>query len=56
MLAAPTTHFVLLARAILYRGAGLDIVWPQFIGLAVIGFIFFSITLAQFRKTIGTMA
>ncbi len=56
MLGAPTTHFVLLAQAILYRGAGLDIVWPQFIGLAVIGLIFFSITLAQFRKTIGTMA
>ena len=36
MLAAPTIHFVLLAQAILYRGAGLDIVWPRFIGLAVI--------------------
>lgn len=56
MLAAPTTHFILLAQGILYRGAGLDIVWPQFIALAVIGAIFFGVTLAQFRKTIGTMA
>ena len=25
----PTTHFVSLAQAILYRGAGFDVVWPQ---------------------------
>ncbi len=37
MLAAPTTHFVTLAQAILYRGAGLAIVWPQFLALAMIG-------------------
>src|SRR5690606_33983716 len=35
MLAAPTTHFVSLAQAILYRGAGLAIVWPQLLGLLV---------------------
>ncbi|HEV7436517.1 MAG TPA: ABC transporter permease, partial [Pseudorhizobium sp.] len=29
MLAAPNTHFILLAQAILYRGAGLSVVWPQ---------------------------
>lgn len=31
MLAAPTTHFVMLAQGILFRGAGLDIVWPQLV-------------------------
>ena len=56
MLAAPTTHFVMFAQAILYRGAGLSVVWPQFIALAVIGAAFFSYSLARFRKTIGTMA
>ena len=55
MLGAPTTHFVIFAQAILFRGAGLDIVWPQFIALAVIGSTFFGIALARFRKTIGTM-
>jgi ABC-2 type transport system permease protein len=52
---APTTHFVSLAQAILYRGAGLDVVWPQFIILVVIGAAFFGITLVRFRKTIGMM-
>lgn len=56
MLAAPTTHFVMLAQAILYRGAGLEVVWIQFISLAVIGTSFFGIALGRFRKTIGLMA
>jgi hypothetical protein len=30
MLAAPTTHFVASSQAILFRGAGLSVVWPQF--------------------------
>ncbi len=56
MLVAPTTHFVIFAQAILFRGADLDVVWPQFIGLVVMGGAFFGIALARFRKTIGTMA
>jgi hypothetical protein len=56
MLAAPTTHFVRPALAILYRGAGLTVVWPQFIALAVIGAALFYAALTRFRKTIGTMA
>lgn len=56
MLAAPTTHFVKLAQGILYRGAGLDVVWPQFLAIFAIGSVFFTVTLARFRKTISTMA
>lgn len=56
MLAAPTTHFVMLAQGILYRGAGLGIVWPQFLAIGLIGAVFFTIALVRFRGTIGTMA
>jgi ABC-2 type transport system permease protein len=56
MLAAPTTHFVSLAQAILYRGADFGIVWPQFLALIAIGSVFFALALARFRKTIGSMA
>jgi len=56
MLAAPTTHFVALGQAILFRGAGLSVVWPQFLALAAIGAIFFTIALNRFRKTISQMA
>jgi len=56
MLVAPNTHFVMLAQAILYRGAGLSVVWPQFLALAIIGSVLFCLSLTRFRKTIGTMA
>ena len=56
MLAAPTTHFVKMAQAVLYRGAGFDVVWPQFLAIIAIGTIFFAVALTRFRKTIGAMA
>lgn len=40
MLTMPTTHFVSLAQAILYRGADFSIVWPQFLTLLAIGGVF----------------
>jgi ABC-2 type transport system permease protein len=56
MLVAPNTHFVMLAQGILFRGAGLEIIWPQLLALAFIGATFFGVALARFRKTIGQMA
>ncbi|RRV38962.1 ABC transporter permease [Pseudomonas sp. o96-267] len=56
MLAAPTTHFVALAQAILYRGAGLPIVWPYMLAIAGIGALFFVAALSRFRKTLAQMA
>lgn len=56
MLAAPTTHFVALAQAILYRGAGFSIVWPEFVTLFGIGLVFFLAALSRFRRTIASMA
>jgi ABC-2 type transport system permease protein len=55
MLAAPTTHFVRIAQGILYRGAGLEVVWKPFVVLFVIGAALFGYALARFRATIGTM-
>ncbi|RTE94257.1 ABC transporter permease [Bradyrhizobium sp. LVM 105] len=50
MLAAPNTHFVILAQAVLFRGAGLDVVWPQLAALLVIGAILFYVSLRRFRQ------
>ena len=41
MLAAPTTHFVKIAQGILYRGAGLDVVWKPCVTLFAIGTVLF---------------
>ena len=56
MLAAPTTHFILLAQAILFRGAGLAVVWPQLVALVLIGASLFLMSLARFRRTLSAMA
>jgi ABC-2 type transport system permease protein len=50
MQASPSTHFVSFAQAILYRGAGLAVVWPQFLVVALIGGLFFGLALLRFRK------
>jgi ABC-2 type transport system permease protein len=49
MQASPSTHFVAFAQAILYRGAGLDLVWPRFLAVALIGGIFLALALLRFR-------
>ena len=55
MLVAPTTHFVSLAQSILYRNAGLDVVWSPFLCLFGIGAVFFYFAYKRFRDTIHTM-
>jgi ABC-2 type transport system permease protein len=50
MYAAPNTHFVILAQAVLFRGAGLAAVWQQLAALVVIGAILFTFSLHRFRQ------
>ena len=53
MQVSPSTHFVAFAQAILYRGAGLDVVWPQFLAVAVIGGLFFGLAILRFRSVVA---
>jgi ABC-2 type transport system permease protein len=55
MQGSPSTHFVSFAQAILYRGAGFDIVWPEFAATAAIGAVFFAGALLRFRKALTAM-
>lgn len=55
MLLAPNTHFVTLAQAVLFRGAGLAIVWPQLLAIALIGAVLFGLALRRFRRAITLM-
>ncbi|AJE47090.1 ABC transporter permease [Celeribacter indicus] len=50
MLVAPNTHFIILSQGILFRGAGIGTVWPQFLALAVIGAVLFWLALQRFRN------
>lgn len=50
---APSTHFTSFSQAVLYRGAGVDVVWPQLAAMTAIGVAMFLIAGWRFR---GTMA
>jgi len=55
MQASPSTHFVAFAQAILYRGAGLAVVWPQFLIVALIGGLFLGLALLRFRRAVAAI-
>jgi len=55
MQAAPTTHYITMAQAILFRGAGFDVVWPQFLAIAAIAAILFALASMRFRKAVAEM-
>lgn len=54
MQGSPSTHFVSLGAAILFRDAGWTVVWPDILALAVIGLVFFSVALARFRRSLAS--
>jgi ABC-2 type transport system permease protein len=49
----PSRHFVSFSQAIIFRGAGLDTVWPEFAAVAAIGMAFFAYSLSRFRASIA---
>jgi hypothetical protein len=51
--ASPSSHFVSLSQTILYRGAGLDAIWPQIIALVANGVFFFAAALIRFRGALA---
>ena len=53
MFFSPTTHFVSIAQAILFRGAGLEVVWDEFLAVALIAAGFFAIALTRFRSSVA---
>lgn len=56
MQASPSTHYVSIAQAILYRGAGFETVWPQFLEVALIGGVFLGLGLLRFRSVAARSA
>ena len=51
----PSTHFVRFSQAILYRGAGLDAVWPDFAATAAAGVVLLIAAGLRFRRSIAAL-
>ena len=52
MQCVPSTHFINFTKAVLFRGAGMDVVWVDALAIAIIGTVFFIAALLRFRKTV----
>jgi ABC-2 type transport system permease protein len=50
---SPATHFVAVAQAVLFRGAGFDLVWPHFLAMLGIGGMFLALSVWRFRSVSG---
>jgi ABC-2 type transport system permease protein len=51
---SPSTHFVSYAQAVLFRDAGIEVVWRDLTMLFFTGSLFFIAALLRFRKSINT--
>ena len=49
----PSRHFVSFSQSILFRGAGIGAVWPNFAMVALVGTAFFAYSLKRFRRSIA---
>ena len=49
----PSRHYISFSQAILYRGAGFAIVWPEFALVTGLGLVCFLASLSLFRRSIA---
>lgn len=50
---SPSTHYVSLSKAVLFRGADLSVIWPDLAKASALGLAFFVIGLLRFRASIA---
>jgi ABC-2 type transport system permease protein len=49
-----STHFVKFTQSVLFRGAGVDLVWRHLLPIAGIGLLLFAVAWMRFRRAIAT--
>lgn len=49
----PIRYFLVIIRGIFLKGVGAAVLWPQLVGLAVLGVATLTVAVSAFRKTLG---
>jgi ABC-2 type transport system permease protein len=49
----PITHFATIARSVLIKGAGLDVVYPSLLALVLLASLFVGVSAWRFRRQLG---
>jgi ABC-2 type transport system permease protein len=52
-LALPSRHFLAFAKAVVFRGAGIELVWLELVLMAGLGAVSFAVSLALFRRSMS---
>jgi ABC-2 type transport system permease protein len=53
MLLSPTTHIVAYMQSLVFRGAGLELIWHHLAATLGLGILAFTLALARFRQTVS---
>jgi len=48
----PLRYFQVVLRSVFLKGAGLDILWPQMVAMAVLGFTMLTLSVFRFQKSL----
>jgi ABC-2 type transport system permease protein len=51
-LADPLRYFLIVVRGTFLKGVGIDVLWPQFAGLATIALALLAVSVLRFRKSL----
>jgi ABC-2 type transport system permease protein len=46
----PLSHFLIIIRGVFLKGTGFGVLWPQFLELAILGGLVFTVAVNRFRK------
>lgn len=49
----PSRHYMAFAQAVVFRGAGLETVWPQLLWICALGSVVLGFSLSRFRKSMS---
>jgi ABC-2 type transport system permease protein len=49
----PIRHFTIIVRAVLMKGSGIDVLWPNFLALIAFTLVLVSLSIWRFRKQLG---
>lgn len=51
-LVLPSRHYMMASQAVIFKGAGLETVWPELIWMALLGVSLLAISLVRFRRSV----
>ena len=49
----PLRYFITTVRAVFLKGVGLDVLWPDYLGLGVLGLCLLTFSVVRFKSRIG---